>query len=42
MVKSGDNLGRISEKFHVKMDVIKKANNLSGDGLRVGQELIIP
>ncbi len=42
VVKSGDNLGRISEKFHVKMEVIKKANNLSGDGLRVGQELIIP
>jgi len=42
VVKSGDNLGRIAEKFHVKMNEIKKANNLDGDGLRVGQELIIP
>lgn len=42
VVKSGDNLGRISEKFHIKIDAIKKANNLSGDGLKVGQELIIP
>ncbi|NDF59850.1 MAG: LysM peptidoglycan-binding domain-containing protein [Crocinitomicaceae bacterium] len=42
IVKSGDNLGRISEKFHVKMNELKKANNLSGDALKVGQELIIP
>ena len=42
VVKSGDNLGKIAEKYHVKMDVIRKANNLSNDQINIGQELKIP
>jgi serine/threonine protein phosphatase PrpC/LysM repeat protein len=42
VVKSGDNLGRIAEKYHVKMDALRKANNLSNDQINIGQELKIP
>ncbi len=42
VVKSGDNLGKIAERYHVKMDVIRKANNLSNDQINIGQELKIP
>jgi len=42
VVKSGDNLGKIAEKYHVKMDVIRKANNLTNDQINIGQELKIP
>jgi LysM repeat protein/serine/threonine protein phosphatase PrpC len=42
VVKPGDNLGRIAEKYHVKMDIIRKANNLKNDQINIDQELIIP
>jgi serine/threonine protein phosphatase PrpC/LysM repeat protein len=41
-VKSGDNLGRIAEKYHVKIDALRKANNLKDDQINIGQELKIP
>ncbi len=41
IVKKGETLFRISKQYNVKVDDIKKWNNLSKDGLEVGQELII-
>lgn len=42
IVKSGDNLGKIAEKYHVKIDALKKANNIKDDQINIGQELKIP
>lgn len=42
VVKSGDVLGTIARKHGVKVEVIKKANNLKGDTIWVGQKLAIP
>jgi serine/threonine protein phosphatase PrpC/LysM repeat protein len=42
IVKSGDNLGKIAEKYNVKIDAIKKANNIKDDQINIGQELKIP
>jgi serine/threonine protein phosphatase PrpC/LysM repeat protein len=42
VVKSGDNLGKIAEKYHVKIDALKKANNIKDDQINIGQELKIP
>ena len=41
-VKSGDNLGKIAEKYHIKIDALKKANNIKDDQINIGQELKIP
>jgi len=41
IVKSGDNLSAIALKYKVKIDDIKKWNNLSSDKLMIGQKLII-
>lgn len=41
-VKSGDNLWRISKKFQVSVDEIKRANNLRDNRLQVGMKLEIP
>ncbi|MDL2248066.1 LysM peptidoglycan-binding domain-containing protein [Tyzzerella sp. OttesenSCG-928-J15] len=44
-VVSGDSLSKISNHFYGNtsgVDLIKQANNLSGDNLQVGQTLIIP
>ncbi|MGN0855839.1 MAG: LysM peptidoglycan-binding domain-containing protein [Candidatus Spyradenecus sp.] len=41
-VKSGDVLGTIARKHGVKVEAIKKANNLKGDTIWVGQKLTIP
>ena len=41
-VKSGDVLGTIARKHGVKVEAIKKANNLKGDTIWVGQKLAIP
>ncbi len=40
-VKSGDVLGSIAEKFRVRVDDLKKWNNLSGTLIRSGQRLNI-
>ncbi|MGL5048791.1 MAG: LysM peptidoglycan-binding domain-containing protein [Shewanella sp.] len=40
-VKSGDNLGTIAAKFDVSVKVLKQANNLTSDNLRIGQELTL-
>ncbi|MGN0885894.1 MAG: LysM peptidoglycan-binding domain-containing protein [Candidatus Spyradenecus sp.] len=41
-VKSGDVLGTVARKHGVKVEAIKKANNLKGDTIWVGQKLTIP
>ena len=42
MVKSGDTLFSIANKFNVTVQAIKNINNLSSNILNVGQELVIP
>jgi LysM repeat protein len=47
VVKSGDTLGAIAQKFYGSsapdyISRIKKANNLNGDALKLDQELVIP
>lgn len=39
VVKSGESLWVISQKYNVSVDEIKKLNNLKGNDLNVGQEL---
>ena len=41
-VKSGESLSLIARRYGVSVDVIKKANNLKSDVVRIGQQLIIP
>lgn len=41
-VKKGDNIWRISKKFKVSVEEIKKANNLENNNLQIGMELKIP
>lgn len=41
-VKSGDVLGGIGARYGVKVAAIRKANNLKGDTIWVGQKLTIP
>ena len=41
-VKSGDSLWSISKKYGITVDELKNANNLKGNLLSVGQNLIIP
>ncbi len=40
-VKSGDVLGRIAERYHVRVSDIRKWNNIRGSMIRVGQRLAI-
>ncbi|MGN1352749.1 MAG: LysM peptidoglycan-binding domain-containing protein [Bacilli bacterium] len=42
VVKSGDTLFNIANKFNVTVQAIKNINNLSSNILNVGQELVIP
>ena len=42
VVQSGDILGRIANKFGVKVADLKKANGLTSDKIVVGQKLVIP
>lgn len=41
-VKPGDSLGRIAHRFHVKINALKKENQLKNDIIKPGQLLIIP
>jgi LysM repeat protein len=41
-VKQGDTLEKISKKFGVSLEALKKANHLRGDVLRLRQALVIP
>ena len=41
VVKKGDNLYSIADKFNISVDDIKKINNLKGNALTIGQTLII-
>jgi murein DD-endopeptidase MepM/ murein hydrolase activator NlpD len=41
-VKRGDTLDAIAEQYQVSKDTIKWANDLSGEGLRIGQVLTVP
>ena len=40
-VRSGDVLGRIAQRYHVRVSDIKKWNNLNSNTIRVGQKLNI-
>ncbi len=40
-VKKGDYLGRIAARYHVKVNDIKKWNNLRSNNLSIGQRLVI-
>ena len=42
VVKSGDSLWSIAKKYNVSVNDIKSANNLTGNMLSIGQQLIIP
>lgn len=41
-VQSGDTLYNISRRYGVTVDQLKQRNGLTGDMIRVGQQLIIP
>ncbi len=41
-VKSGDSLLLIAKHFDTEVDIVKDVNNLRGNMIRVGQELLIP
>ena len=41
-VKPKEFLGKIAEKYGTTIEEVKKANNLSGNNLRIGQKLKIP
>jgi N-acetylmuramoyl-L-alanine amidase len=42
VISRGDTLGMIVKRYHVSVNSIRNANNLSGDLVRVGQVLEIP
>lgn len=41
-VQAGDTLYSISVRFHTTVDALKRLNGLTGDTIRVGQQLLIP
>lgn len=41
-VKAGDSLSVIANRHGIKLDALRKANNLAGDKIIVGQKLTIP
>lgn len=42
IVKKGDSLWTIANKYNITVDELKRANNLNSNILTIGQELIIP
>ena len=42
VVRSGDYLAKISKRYNVTINSIKRLNNLKGDSIRVGQKLKLP
>ena len=42
IVQRGDYLAKISKKFNIKVDSIKKLNDLKDDKIRIGQKLKLP
>ena len=42
IVKAGDNLYSIANKYNITVNELKKVNNLENNNLSIGQELIIP
>lgn len=42
VVRRGDSLGKIGNKFGVSVSALKRANNMRGTLIRVGQRLIVP
>lgn len=42
VVKSGDTLSQIGERFGVSLAKLRSANGLRGNNIRVGQKLVIP
>lgn len=41
-VKSGDTLWDLAQTYHLTVAQLQQANHLTGDGLSVGQQLVIP
>ena len=41
-VRRGDNLSKIAKRYGVSVEALRKANNMAGDRLDVGQKLKIP
>lgn len=41
-VRSGDNLSKIAKRYGVTVDAIRKANNIKGDNIQIGETLTIP
>lgn len=41
-VRQGDSLWKISRKFKITVEALRKANGLKNDRLQIGQELIVP
>ncbi|QSR85668.1 LysM peptidoglycan-binding domain-containing protein [Methylacidimicrobium sp. B4] len=41
-VKQGDSLWKISRRFKITVEALRKANGLKNDRLQIGQELIVP
>ncbi len=42
IVKNGDTLSHIAQKFDIGKDYIKNENNLKNDNIKINQELLIP
>lgn len=42
LVKNGDTLSHIAQKFGIGKDYIKNENNLKNDNIKINQELLIP
>jgi hypothetical protein len=41
-VKRGDTLGKIAKRYNTTIELLKKANNLTSDIIRVGQDIKVP
>ena len=42
IVKSGDSLWNIANRYNTTVNTLKNLNNLSSNSLTIGQELILP